>query len=434
MTVLPKTGSFQGVSVDFGAGNMQAIKGEVDVVATDPTKWSPSVTLDDSADTVGQNIHLQFAADGSLQVTGMSPGLINLVGLASSALGPFSTPSPFIELGKGSNVFQIDSPGPLLTMAVLTSSNTDQVIGPNLTNTWSFSSTGFTTLDSVIALEHFASFTGGTGADTFTDTFSGTFVPGNLDGGAGTDTLSYLSSSFWQTGTFDLAHGKAPGVAGTTSNLEIVPFEMPSPGSQSFQSNIQITPLQIPTRGGLGTFTWTATGLPAGLSINTSGQIVGTLLNSAVSATPYTVNISATDGFNTASTSFQISTSQGAVDNTPPTSRVTPLPAYESSATFNLSWSGSDPGGSGVATFDIYVSDNGGAYSLFKSATTSFTAAFNGVDGHTYSFYSVATDNAGNIESKTPIAEGTTLVDTTPPPAALRRWLRPPIRRPSNSI
>ena len=53
------------------------------------------------------------------------------------------------------------------------------------------------------------------------------------------------------------------------------------------------------------------------------------------------------------------------IDNTVPTSSVDPLPATESSTSFTVSWSGSDGDGSGIAYYNVYVSDDGGAYRLF---------------------------------------------------------------------
>ena len=95
------------------------------------------------------------------------------------------------------------------------------------------------------------------------------------------------------------------------------------------------------------------------------------------------------------------------------------LPATESSSVFTVSWSGQDdPGGSGIASYDVYASDNGGAYTLWQQDTSDTSALFLGANGDTYSFYSVATDNVGNVESKSPTAEATTqvvapVVDTT---------------------
>ena len=50
------------------------------------------------------------------------------------------------------------------------------------------------------------------------------------------------------------------------------------------------------------------------------------------------------------------------IDAGPPTSSVAPLPATETTASFTVSWSGQDdPGGSGIAFYNVYVSDDGGA-------------------------------------------------------------------------
>ena len=96
------------------------------------------------------------------------------------------------------------------------------------------------------------------------------------------------------------------------------------------------------------------------------------------------------------------------VDVGPVTSRVSPLPA-KSPATFTVNWSGTDaPGGSGIATYSVYVSDNGGAIKPFVTNTTATSASFTGQVGHTYSFYSVATDNVGNVQPTPTAAQATT--------------------------
>jgi RHS repeat-associated protein len=99
------------------------------------------------------------------------------------------------------------------------------------------------------------------------------------------------------------------------------------------------------------------------------------------------------------------------IDAGAPTSSVAPLPATETSKTFTVSWSGSDdPGGSGLAFYDLYVSDNGSPFTLWQSATTSNSAIFTGVIGHTYGFYSIATDEVGNREAAKRAAEASTLI------------------------
>ena len=98
------------------------------------------------------------------------------------------------------------------------------------------------------------------------------------------------------------------------------------------------------------------------------------------------------------------------VDNTPPTSSVNALPA-DSPETFNVSWSGQDnTGGSGIASYNIWVSDNGGAYTPLLTNTTLTATTFIGQPGHTYSFYSVATDNVGNVQPTPSQAQATTTV------------------------
>ena len=102
------------------------------------------------------------------------------------------------------------------------------------------------------------------------------------------------------------------------------------------------------------------------------------------------------------------------VDITPPTSTVTALSLY-SSTDFTVNWSGSDgASGSGVASYDIYVSDNGATATLWQSAITATSATFDGQDGHTYAFYSVATDNAGNVEATPSSPEATTTAGSVP--------------------
>src|SRR5262249_6651574 len=86
--------------------------------------------------------------------------------------------------------------------------------------------------------------------------------------------------------------------------------------------------------------------------------------------------------------------------------------------TFTLNWSGSDNGGgSGVATYDVFVSDNGEAYAPLVTGTPETSIVFTGANGHTYDFYSVATDRAGNHQAAATSAQASTrtVIDTNPP-------------------
>ena len=90
------------------------------------------------------------------------------------------------------------------------------------------------------------------------------------------------------------------------------------------------------------------------------------------------------------------------IDAQPPTSSVTQLPPLTTELSFNVTWSGSDEaggsGGSGIAGYDVYVSDNGGLPTLFQTNVNTTSALFTGLLGHTYSFTTVAIDNVGHRE------------------------------------
>jgi RHS repeat-associated protein len=97
------------------------------------------------------------------------------------------------------------------------------------------------------------------------------------------------------------------------------------------------------------------------------------------------------------------------IDATTPSSAVQPLPAI-SPAAFTVSWSGQDNSGSGVISYDIYVSTNSGPYALWIGPTTNTSAVFPGKPGLSYSFYSVARDGVGYLEAPPSAADANTLV------------------------
>ena len=93
------------------------------------------------------------------------------------------------------------------------------------------------------------------------------------------------------------------------------------------------------------------------------------------------------------------------------TSSVAALPPEETSPEFNVSWSGTDSAsGSGIASFTIFVSDDGGPFTAWLTNTTLTSASYLGQYGHTYAFYSVATDNVGNVQPTPTSAQATTMV------------------------
>jgi len=112
-----------------------------------------------------------------------------------------------------------------------------------------------------------------------------------------------------------------------------------------------------------------------------------------------------------------------AVDVTAPTSNVFSLPATTNTESVVVQWQGKDPEGSTI-TYSIYVSTNGGAYTLWIS-TQNTELTFNGQFGNTYGFYSIATDASGNKEASKTQAEATiTLLKASLTPIALisQKW------------
>jgi RHS repeat-associated protein len=102
------------------------------------------------------------------------------------------------------------------------------------------------------------------------------------------------------------------------------------------------------------------------------------------------------------------------IDSGSPTSSVAALPAVSSTAAFTVNWSGTDdPGGSGIDSYSIFVSDDGGPFTPWLTSTTQTSASFMGLPGNSYGFYSVAIDNVGNVQPTAATAQATTLVQST---------------------
>ncbi len=108
-----------------------------------------------------------------------------------------------------------------------------------------------------------------------------------------------------------------------------------------------------------------------------------------------------------------------APESVPPSSQVSSLPAASYSE-IPISWSGSDnPGGSGLAFYDIYVSVDGGPFASWLQHSDQTGSVYSGQLGHKYAFYSVATDNAGNREDAPLTADAQTTVSLQNHPPTL---------------
>lgn len=86
------------------------------------------------------------------------------------------------------------------------------------------------------------------------------------------------------------------------------------------------------------------------------------------------------------------------IDNIKPQSLVHLLPAYSKDSSFKVNWSGTDIS-SGVMSYTIYVSVNGGNYFKWLVSISDTIATFPGKPDSTYRFYSIATDSALNVEA-----------------------------------
>jgi len=97
------------------------------------------------------------------------------------------------------------------------------------------------------------------------------------------------------------------------------------------------------------------------------------------------------------------------LDNDAPASQVNALPAMQAARTFTVTWAGADTG-AGISDYSIYVSKDGGPYTLWLANTTQKSASYTAKSGGNYRFYSVAHDGAGNVEAVPTTADATTNV------------------------
>ncbi|MFN0050877.1 MAG: beta strand repeat-containing protein, partial [Planctomycetales bacterium] len=100
------------------------------------------------------------------------------------------------------------------------------------------------------------------------------------------------------------------------------------------------------------------------------------------------------------------------IDDDAPFSRVNYLPSttqyFPPATSFVVSWTGT----AGASAYSVYVSDNGGAFTLFVSNTSQTSAVFSGAQlGHTYGFYSVATDVDNQVQPTPTAAQASTTID-----------------------
>src|SRR5262249_15190075 len=77
-----------------------------------------------------------------------------------------------------------------------------------------------------------------------------------------------------------------------------------------------------------------------------------------------------------------------------------------------------DANGAGIAGYDVFVSVDGGAFAPWLASTTQTAATYSGAYGHSYAFYSVATDNLGHREATPAGPQALTRLEAPPIPPA----------------
>jgi RHS repeat-associated protein len=110
------------------------------------------------------------------------------------------------------------------------------------------------------------------------------------------------------------------------------------------------------------------------------------------------------------------------IDAGRPSSQVTTLPEVTGSEDFLVSWSGEDDaGGSGIASYDVFVAVDDGPFGLWLERTEATSGTFSGESGRRYAFYSIARDNVGHTEDAPTVPDAVTrivLSEGNRPPAA----------------
>ncbi len=208
-----------------------------------------------------------------------------------------------------------------------------------------------------------------------------------------------------------------------------------NPGTQSTVVGTAVS-LPISRSGGTGPFTWSATGLPTGLSIDTTtGVISGTPTTVSAAAS---VTVTVADSLSMSSTVTFTWAITAPSDVTPPTVAVTfPVASdtysnteWNAGCTSRICGTASDTG-SGVASVSVSVRQGSGSYwngTAFSSAaevllpatgTTNWTLAFGASNfpaGGSYTVRAVARDVAGNSATT---SSAFTIDRTGPAPTAL---------------
>jgi hypothetical protein len=131
-------------------------------------------------------------------------------------------------------------------------------------------------------------------------TYSAAGLPPGLGINGSSGLISGTTSSTADTGTPYAVTVTAADTTGHSSSQSffwsVTKLSVTNPGNQQ-NADGDVVSLPIAAQGPEGaTLSYSATGLPAGLSINSAGVIVGTISGTTDAGSPYTVTVTASDG------------------------------------------------------------------------------------------------------------------------------------------
>lgn len=111
-------------------------------------------------------------------------------------------------------------------------------------------------------------------------------------------------------------------------------------------------------------------------------------------------------------------------DDSPPVTAAGSLNPYYNTVSFNVPFSAADAT-SGVQFVELYYRVDGGPYVKYDGPFTTSPIAFIALGEGVYDFYTIGTDNVGNVEAAPPAPDRSTEVDLTPPAAVVDMDARP---------
>jgi hypothetical protein len=396
-------GTEVGSAVITDTGNSRLVDGNVN--ALDGVNATLDGTDPHVADSWGSFVN------GSLSITGGSYNLAGLTDVDGSSLyvsggGSLALPglTSYTSQAGGAGIFKADGAGSVLDLSSLTSLTEQGFVEFDGTDGGKVNLSALTSLP-----------------DNVGDLF-------NVSGSGGTIDLSALASILPGPGQIDISI-----LTGGTLSLPVLKQANIAQLSNSGSLTVggALTVQGDYTQGATGTLNVQIGGTPASgpfgqLAVQGTANLAGTFNASLVNGFIPThgqdfkvmtfASASGTFGkVNGLSPYFTeqvnpTSLDLVALDVTPPTSSVSALPSTESSPSFTVSWSGSDPHGPGIASYDIYVSVNGGAFQPWLTGTTKTSATYSGQAGHSYGFYSIATDTQGVRQATPTAAQASTTV------------------------